>query len=60
MIEKLEELNKMYDDGDIDECLNIFEIIAFGLSELREDENTTIIKAQYEKWCDILKNTGIQ
>lgn len=50
LIEKLEELNKVYNDGDIDECLNILEIIAFGLNELREDKNTTIIRAQYEKW----------
>lgn len=55
LIEKLEELNKVYNDGDIDECLNILEIIAFGLNELREDEKTTIIKAQYEKWRSILE-----
>ena len=55
LIEKLEELNKVYNDGDIDKCLDILEIIAFGLNELREDENTTIIKAQYEKWLSIFE-----
>ena len=60
LIEKLEELNKVYNDGDIDECLDILDIIAFGLDELKGDEKTEIIKAQYNKWCDILNNTGIQ
>ena len=56
LIEKLEELNRAYEDGDINECMDILEIIAFGLDELNEDDDTVIIKAQYDKWCDILNH----
>lgn len=50
LIEKFEELQKLYEEGDSYECESILETIDYGLEELQQDENTDKLREQYEIW----------
>ena len=54
LIDKFEELQKVYESGDMDECKDIMDIIATGLEELPKDEKLAILWKQYETWNNIL------
>ena len=50
LIEKFEELQKLYDEGDMDECESILETIDYGLDELQQSDKTEKLKELYESW----------
>lgn len=58
LIEKIGALQSAYKAGDMDGCENQLEIIAYGLDELPEDPNTTVLRQQYEYWCNLLVSSS--
>ena len=52
LIERFEELQKEYDLGRECECKDILDIIAVGLCELPDNDDTALLKKQYEKWLN--------
>lgn len=59
LIERLESIQKSFNDGDYDACETAVEIGYFMLDELVvEDKNTNIIKQQLDQWDERLRNLG--
>ncbi len=54
IIGNLEEMEKAYQNGDMEKCYPLYENICYKLSYMPKDENTNIIKAQIDKWEDVL------
>ena len=50
LIEKFEDLQKQYEDGDMDECESILETIDYGLDELQQSDKTEKLRELYESW----------
>ena len=58
LIERFEELQKEYDLGRECECKDILDVIAAGLCELPDNDDTALLKKKYEKWDAILNHEG--
>ena len=53
LIDKIEMIQKSYNEGDYDTCETALEIAYYMLDELQvSDENTQLIKQQLEKWTE--------
>ncbi|MDH6344223.1 hypothetical protein M2480_003169 [Parabacteroides sp. PFB2-12] len=53
LIERLENMQKSFDEGDYDACETMLEISYFMLDELQvNDSNTAIIKNQLDRWAE--------
>jgi hypothetical protein len=55
LINKLEDIKKAYEEGDYETCENHIDIGLSILASLNiDDENTRLIKSQFDKWSDAL------
>ena len=50
LIEKFNDLHSAFNTGRTEECYDILEAISLGLEVLPEDDNTIILREQYQKW----------
>ena len=50
LIEKFNDLHSAFSAGNTEECYDILEAINFGLEVLPKDDNTNILREQYQKW----------
>jgi hypothetical protein len=50
LIEKFNDLHSAFSTGKTEECYDILEAISFGLDVLPEDDNTNLLREQYQKW----------
>ena len=50
IIEKFGELQNAYNLGNMEDCYNILDTICIRLDVLPEDENTDVLRKQYQKW----------
>ncbi|MBR5698262.1 MAG: hypothetical protein IKX44_06530 [Prevotella sp.] len=53
IIEKFGELQNAYNLGNMEDCYNILETISIRLDVLPEDENTDVLREQYQKWYGV-------
>lgn len=51
LIEKFKDLHSAFSTGKTEECYDILEAISLGLEVLPEDDNTNILREQYQKWA---------
>lgn len=57
LIERIEKINKNFENGDYEECETLLEICYYMLDELQvEDENTAIINEQLNHWEEKIKS----
>lgn len=58
LIERLEMIQKSFNDGDYDACETAVEIAYYMLDEIHaNDDNTTLIKKQLDQWSEHINNT---
>ena len=50
LIEKFNDLHSAFSTGKTEECYDILEAISLGLDVLPEDDNTNLLREQYQKW----------
>ena len=57
LIERLEIIQKTFNDGDYDTCETALEIAYYMLDEIQaNDDNTTLIKRQLDQWTERINN----
>lgn len=54
LIKKIENLQQLYDSGDIGECMWQLLIISKGMKELPDNEDTKVLKQQLEYWDNMV------
>lgn len=50
LIEKFKDLHSAFSNGKTEECYDILDAIDLGLEVLPKDDNTNILREQYQKW----------
>lgn len=58
LIKKFECLQKVYEQGDLDICEDILDIISTCMDELPEDINKEVLQERYEYWESVVKIQG--
>lgn len=58
LIKKFECLQKVYEQGDLDNCEDILDIISTCMDELPEDTNKEVLQERYEYWESVVKIQG--
>lgn len=50
LIQKIEKINSEYEEGNFDECEDILDLCFYILDDMKEDNNTQMIKQQLDNW----------
>ena len=48
--EKIEKINSEYEEGNFDECEDILDLCFYIIDDMKEDNNTQMIKQQLDNW----------